>query len=44
MQGRSHLDFVCRLRELLPSRGAMLDDMVGALAAARFDVEVGNVH
>ena len=40
MQDRDHLDFVSRLKDVLPDRNQMLDNMVAALSIANFDVQV----
>ncbi|KAL4419332.1 hypothetical protein ABPG77_006020 [Micractinium sp. CCAP 211/92] len=38
-QGRDHLEFVLRLRELLPSRQALLDQLCASLEAAGFQLQ-----
>ena len=41
LQGRLHLEFVCRLRDFAPSREGLLAEVPAALEAQGFKVQVG---
>ena len=41
LQGRLHLEFVCRLRDFAPSREGLLAEVPAALKAQGFEVQVG---
>jgi hypothetical protein len=40
LQGRDHQEFVCRLRDYIPSRTALLEAFPQALRAAGFQLQV----
>ena len=41
VQGRDHLEFVVRLKDRLPCRATLADQLCGSLEAAGFQLQVG---
>ena len=40
LQGRDHLEFVCRLKDVMPGRTELLHDIMAALPHAGFELQV----